>query len=127
MSACGSKPETDSAPTEEAPKIADEPTKAEETPQNIDETSEQEEIRQEVVNICCDYSNCDSIMGFEIGTQKLVKDTGIQREYELSGSYYPVDAYGDIGDKYLFDITMTVNKISGWPPYVVSYQNIRKK
>lgn len=64
------------------------------------------DVRQELVNICCDYSNCTSVSGFEIGTQNKIP---IDNGYKVSakGTYWPVDEYGDIEDKMTFDIEFT--------------------
>ena len=60
-------------------------------------------VRQELVNICCDYSKCSTVKGFEIGTQN---KTPITDGYKVSakGSYWVVDEYGTIGDYMTFDI-----------------------
>lgn len=64
------------------------------------------DVKQEIVNICCDYSNCNSISGFELGTSnKYPTENGY--EVIAKGSYWPVDEYGDLGDKMLFDIEFT--------------------
>lgn len=88
-------------------------------------TERDENARQAVVNACCNYSNCDSIKGLEIGTQSLKKETDSEWILEMSGSYYPVDKYGDMGDKYLFDITVSVDKSTGYAYSTRDY--IRKK
>lgn len=64
------------------------------------------DVKQELVNICCEYSNCRSVKGFEIGTQNKSR---IDNGYKVSakGTYWPVDAYGDIDDKMTFDIEFT--------------------
>ena len=87
----------------------------------IGEAEKNQKIRQAVVNKCCSYSNCDSIKGLEIGTQKLVDETDDEWIYEVSGTYYPVDKYGDLGDNYKFDITLEVTKQSGYTYASTSY------
>ena len=64
------------------------------------------DVEQELVNICCDYSNCNSVRGFEIGTENKI-ETEDGWKVKAKGSYWPVDEYGDIEDKMLFDIEFT--------------------
>ena len=63
-------------------------------------------VKQELVNICCDHSNCRSVGAFEIGTQNKSR---IENGYKVSakGTYYPIDEYGDYEDKMTFDIEFT--------------------
>lgn len=61
------------------------------------------DIKQELVNICCDHSNCRSVQFFKIGTQDTRQ---IENGYIVSakGTYYPIDEYGDYGYEMTFDI-----------------------
>ncbi len=64
------------------------------------------DIRQELVNICCDFSNCNSVKWFEIATDNTYEtDNGY--EVKAIGSYWPVNEYGSVGDQMIFDIEFT--------------------
>ena len=84
------------------------------------------DAEQEVVNICCDYSDCSTISGFDTGT---LNEYPIENGYKVvaKGSYFPIDDYGDLEDKMLFDIEFeaTWDGESPWYDIDVTYQYIR--
>lgn len=86
------------------------------------------DIEQELVNICCNYSNTSTLSAFDVGSQNKVP---IENGYKVtaSGSYYPQDKYGDLGDKMLFDITFeaTLNESGTYYRINVISKNIREK
>ena len=85
------------------------------------------DIKQELVNICCDYSNCTTVSNFEIGTQNKA-ETEDGYKVSAKGSYWPNDEYGDLKDKMLFEIEFTA-KWDGGSDYdiTVTKKSIKKK
>lgn len=64
------------------------------------------DVEQELINICCAYSGCSYIKGFNIGTKSLTEtDSGYK--VKAKGHYWPTDEYGDIGNVMTFDIEFT--------------------
>lgn len=84
------------------------------------------DVEQELVNICCDYSNCSSVKGFEIGTLN-EDETDTEYIVKAKGSYWPVDEYGNIEDLMLFDIEFTATWNGSTYRVEVDKKSIREK
>ncbi len=65
------------------------------------------DARQNLVNICCDYENCRSLGNFNTGTLN-VSETETGYKVTAKGTYYPVNSYGEYGNKRRFDIEFMV-------------------
>ena len=63
-------------------------------------------VKQELVNICCSYSNCHQLKYFEIGSQSQYEEDGVYK-VSAKGTYFPIDSYGDTGTKMTFEIEFT--------------------
>ena len=63
--------------------------------------------RQEIINICCESSSCKQLKGFNIGNYQeddVYENGKSGKKVIAQGSYYPVDNYGEMGDKMLFHV-----------------------
>ena len=98
-----------------------------ESSESVEPTKPSLDVEQELVNICCDYSNCNSVKGFEIGTNNK-NETEDGWIVEAKGSYWPVDEYGNIEDLMTFDIKFTATWNGGsYYSIDVDKKVIRKK
>lgn len=83
-------------------------------------------VEQTAVNECCRYSNVKSVLGFEIGNQEfdgyLPAGSTWEGKYysnptimykNITGSYFPKDQYGDMGDKHYFRMTIYIDAMTG--------------
>ena len=76
-------------------------------------------LKQAAVNECCKHSNCEKLLGFEIGSKNYLgwypetADENPQVIYEIYGSYYPTDRYGDMGDREYFEMTVLIDVMTG--------------
>lgn len=97
----------------------------EESDKEITTTKMWEIARQKAVNACCENTKVDTIKGFEIGSKSIREETDEYWEVEMSGSFYPIDKYGDFGDYHLFDVVVQVGKDGTWVD--TTYDYVRKK
>ncbi len=83
-------------------------------------------IRQAAVNKCCEETYVEKLGGFEIGTSEgdFIRGEPVHR-VTVSGSFYPIDKYGDYGDYYLFDLTLEINLETGYSTCTKDY--VRRK
>ncbi len=89
-------------------------------------------FKQIAVNECCEHSRVKKLLGFEIGDYELVDlhKPGFPYEktenftypdgpenptaqFDIKGTYYPQDAYGDMGDKEYFRMSIMVDLVTG--------------
>lgn len=97
----------------------------EDVKREITTTQMWDSAKQQAVNECCLNTSVDTIKGFEIGSKSIREETDEYWEVEMSGSFYPIDKYGDFGDYHLFDVVVQVGKDGTWVD--TTYDYVRKK